>query len=400
MIARPLLFLKTTTSGTRIRLGEYVMSAAERSRRETRRKNMDTIKHEAELEAKRKFGAMLKKQVIESQKRKQRLQEQQEQIEQNMLSREREEEEEMKEKEMKEEEEQKQEDQIEKKMKAEEKMTKRKTVNRKKKNEEEKEEEDDDILNGLISSDVVTDDDMNVFVSQLKSVFDVLDKNGEGEIAETDLKRTVQKLIRKPSVAKMSTRSRERGGKFPRHNRNKAIKESMRHRRPTNFAKAVFSRADADYSRSIDFVEFTEFFTILLHAIFSSIDLHDENEFDATKFKEFAISVFGDQVFLKQHELKYPEKSRATIIDHRVKKAMLRANGNRLPCDKLSRKQCIQFIFNTHCHSTSTVFNALSHDATENAIQWKIARGLAFNDISRVTKHARQISGKNDSDDD
>ena len=51
----------------------------------------------------------------------------------------------------------------------------------------------------------------------------------------------------------------------------------MRHRRPTNFAKAVFSRADADYSKSIDFVEFTEFFTILLHAIFSSIDLHDEN---------------------------------------------------------------------------------------------------------------------------
>lgn len=167
----------------------------------------------------------------------------------------------------------------------------------------------------------------------------------------------------------------------------------MRHRRPTNFAKAVFSRADADYSKSIDFVEFTEFFTILLHAIFSSIDLHDENVFDATKFKEYALAVFGEQVFLKQHEMKYPESSRNTIIDHRVKKAMLRANGGRLPCEKLSRKQCIQFVFNTHFHTTSTVFNSLSHEATENAIQWKIARGLAFNDITRVTEHARKISG-------
>ena len=46
----------------------------------------------------------------------------------------------------------------------------------------------------------------------------------------------------------------------------------------------------------------------------------------------------------------------------------------------------------THCHTTSTVFNSLSHEATENAIQWKIARGLAFNDITRVTEHARKIS--------
>ena len=108
---------RTPTAGTRIRLGAYVMSAAERSRREHRRKEIDTIQREAELEAKRKLGAMLKKQVIESQKRKQRLREQREQqIQQDMLKKQEEEEEEK----QKEEEEKKQSDEEDKQSKEQE----------------------------------------------------------------------------------------------------------------------------------------------------------------------------------------------------------------------------------------------------------------------------------------
>ena len=72
---------------------------------------------------------------------------------------------------------------------------------------------DDGVLDRLISSDVVTDDDMDVFVSQLKSVFDVLDKDGEGEIAEVDLKRTVRSLIgkRKSSTSPTAMSTMRRG---------------------------------------------------------------------------------------------------------------------------------------------------------------------------------------------
>jgi len=304
------------------------------------------------------------------------------------------------------------EEEKEKAEKVEEKKMKKKTVTtrpkaKKKTIFEDEDWEDDDILQNVVSSEEVSDKDMDVFVSQLKSVFQVLDKDGSGEVSEKDLKRTVKKLIgRTPSIespiaspssssssssSSSLLRSRSsRHGKYSRH-QNKAITETMRHRRPTNFAKNVFSRADQDYSRSIDFVEFTEFFTILLHAIFSSIDLHDENQFGQDKFREFVVAVFGEAVFLKPHELKYSKSAHDRILEHRVKKAMLKANGGRLPCDKLSRKQCIHFVFNTHKHTTNTVFNALSHEATENAIQWKLARGLGYGDIQRVMERARKL---------
>eukprot|EP00939_MAST-03C_sp_MAST-3C-sp1_P001983 g1983.t1 len=247
--------------------------------------------------------------------------------------------------------------------------------------------------------------EIDTFVQKTFDMFGVIDADSSNSIEENELRNVIRRFASKhkekqrkgnkkkgnissglpppprvaiPSIQRMSSTEQFLSGK-------------SRGRRVSMLSKMIFAKADADYSHNVDFAEFAEFFVVMIHALFTSLDSKMQDTLDFASFKMMMLLLYGEGFTLKIHEQKYSKEAISKIQDHRLSK-LLRHFDLNVDTKAITREQCLLFVFSRTEHSMESILSTFDkNEGVSQATVWNAARGHALDDIKKVTARCEAL---------